>query len=142
MGSANGSLPPLPSILTESGGGGAPWPKEWAPLEGLRSGQGFLPQEGREVTEKNKGLECKSPLPRRPPAKKELFWVIQPCPATQGGRLRPWERDPLPGLRAESTGREGRASLGSSATSQGCSDRSTAGWEGTRHPWVGDHRLP
>lgn len=101
-----------------------------------------MPQEGREVTKKNKGLECESPLPLRLPAKKELFWIIQPCPATQGGEAATPQRDPLPGLRVESPGREGRASLGSSATSRGCSDRLGVGWEGMRHPWAGDCRLP
>lgn len=47
-----------------------------------------MPQERREVTEKNRAWNV-VPLPRRPPAKKELFWIIQPCPATQEGRLQP-----------------------------------------------------
>ena len=91
------------------------------------------------MTEKNKGLECESPLLRRLPAKKELFWIIQPCPATQGGRLQPWERHPLPGLRAESTGREGRKGKSGQLCHPEAAQtgRGRGGREWMRHPWVG-----
>lgn len=79
------------------------------------------------------------PLPRRPPAKKELFWIIQPCPATQEGRLQPGRGTHFRshGLRVSQkggTGLSGQLCLHShpSASQTGWG----RGWERMRHPEV------
>lgn len=94
-----------------------------------------MPQERREVTEKNRAWNV-VPLPRRPPAKKELFWIIQPCPATQEGRLQPGRGIHFRsrGLRASQKGGMGKS--GQPYPPPPPPDRLGAGLEGMRHPGV------
>lgn len=91
----------------------------------------------RKVTQQNKGLECESPTPHRPAAKEELFWIIQPCPATQKGRQQPWEKALLPGPWAERPRREGRASPGSLAA-PAAAQTGWGGVGGDASPGVGE----
>lgn len=60
-----------------------------------------------------------------------LSSLVQP---PQGGRLQPWERDPLPGPWAESPRREGTGKSGQLQHLPRLLGRSGAGWEGLRHP--------
>lgn len=60
-----------------------------------------------------------------------LSSLVQP---PQGGRLQPWERDPLPGPWAESPRREGTGKSGQLQHLPRLLGRSGAGWEGLSHP--------
>lgn len=68
------------------------------------------PRKGGKLLRKT-GFGMRAPLPRRPPAKKELFWIIQPCPATQEGRLQPGRGIHFrsPGLRESQKGGTGKS---------------------------------
>lgn len=83
-----------------------------------------MPQEGREVTDRNKVWNVSPPPP--PAACQEGIILDYPAMSSRPKReAAAWERDPLPGPLVESPRRAGLASLGSSATT---SPAAQTGW--------------
>lgn len=103
------------------------------------------PRPGGEGSCRGKqGLEFQSPSPAGRLPRRNYFGLssrVQP----PKGEAAAWKRDPLPGLWVESPGRKRPASLGSSPSTRQLSSEAAptghggAGWEGMRHPRVGEN---